>query len=329
MTDLATFVEANGGYLMRHQLLDLGYSDPAIRAAVRDGALFRVRHGTYVWRAVWDALTPDRQLQVATYSVLDKLGPGVVATHQSAVAIHGFEQYDADLTKVHLTRLDGGPGRREAGVTYHHGHIDPVTDLMEIDGRLVTVPMRAVFEASSLGNIESAMVVVSSALRRDTFTKDELNEVGRQFAHWSGTRKVRIAIRLSDARLETVGEVRSLHMMWKHHVPYPEMQWIVLDRNGREIARTDFAWIEACHTGEFDGLIKYGKLNPNLKDPGRVVVKEKDRENRVREQSLGMSRWGWADLVPKNQPRTAKRILQGIEQSKRLYAHGAVHISLG
>jgi hypothetical protein len=108
-------------------------------------------------------------------------------------------------------------------------------------------------------------------------------------------------------------------MMWRNHIPYPELQWSVVTADGVTVARTDFAWIDACHTGEFDGLVKYGRLNPYAADPGRTIEDEKVREDSVRAESLGMSRWIWVDLAPLRQRRTAARIRDGMELSRKLY----------
>jgi hypothetical protein len=326
MDDLTHIAEVNGGYLMRHQLNDLGYSDSMIRQAMRARLLRRVRHGTYVVKAVWDLLTPSQRHAVLTRSVLDKLGPNVVATHQSAAALHGFDLYESDLTNVHVTRLDGHRGRKEAGIIFHEGRIEAADDIVTIDERPVIEPLRAVFEACSLSTVESGMVLASSAMRTGNVSREELEEHGHRFAHWPGTRTARMAIRLADPRLETVGEVRSLHMMWRNKIPYPELQWLVVTSDGEIVARTDFAWIDARHTGEFDGLVKYGRLNPYAKDPGRTIEDEKIREDQVRNESLGMSRWVWADLAPLRQETTAARIHQAREQSRRLYCRNATTI---
>ncbi len=44
--------------------------------------------------------------------------------------------------------------------------------------------------------------------------------------------------------------------------------------------------------------VKYGRLNPYATDPGQAIADEKIREDRVRDQQLGMSRWVWAGLAP-------------------------------
>ncbi len=328
MDELARIAEINGGYLMRHQLNDIGYSDALIRKAKRDGMLTRLRHGTYAVTAVWRHLSAAQRHAVLVRSILDKLGPNVVATHQSASALHGHDLYGVDLSQVHVTRLDGHRGRREAGVTYHEGQIDPGNELTEIDGRLVINPGRAVFEACSLVSVESGMVLASSAMRQGDVTKAQLEEEWHAFDHWPGTRNARLAIRLADPRLETVGEVRSLHMMWRHGIPHPELQWRVITSSGVTVARTDFAWLDDSHTGEFDGFVKYGRLNPYAVDPGRVITDEKIREDLVREELLGMSRWVWSELKSDAQARTAAKIQRGIEHSRRLYRRNATTIPL-
>lgn len=161
---------------------------------------------------------------------------------------------------------------------------------------MVSSRMRSVYETSSLTTTESGLVLASSALRAGTFTKEELTAYGQEFVHWRGTRKARLAIRLADHRLETVGEARSFHMFWRHGLPYPELQYSVLDENGQFVGRTDFCWCGYRHVGEFDGLVKYGRLNPYITDIGRVITDEKIREDlirpRVRDVAVGLERSG-------------------------------------
>lgn len=326
MRELVEIIEANGGYLMRHQLNDLGHSDPSIRALVKERVLRRVRHGTYVSQAAWVGWSKTQRHLVVTRSVLDKLGPGVAASHGTAVAVHGFDLYGEPLDRVHLVRLDGRSGRREAGITYHHG-ATVEEDLVEVGGLLVVRGARAVFDTCTTSGIEEGMVVASSALHSARVTRDELIAEGQKHPHWLGVRTARLAIALSDGRLESVGESRSLFMMWKNHIPRPDMQAEVQDHRGVIVARTDFEWIGYRHTGEFDGKVKYGRLNPYSHDPGRTIVDEKVREDRVRETGRGMTRWVWAELGQKVQAETATKIRHGLEQSRRLYTRNATHIA--
>lgn len=329
MDDLVPFAEANGGYLMRHQLLGIGFSDRSLARAVRAGRLTRLRHGTYAVTETHRLRDSAERHRVLVRSVLDKLGPPVVASHQSAAALHDLDLHGVDLGTIHVTRLDGLPGHTEAGVVFHTGKVVPDTDVTMIDGRPVMQKQRAVVETASLSSIEAGMVVASSALRSGNVEKHALLEHATTYERWKGTRTARIAIRLSDGRLETVGEVRSLHMMWRHHIPHPELQHVVRTVAGVFVARTDFAWLLYRHTGEFDGMVKYGRLNPHLTDPGQQITDEKIREDKVRAELFGMSRWGWSGLDEDRQAATAAMILRGMEQSRTLYARNATHIPLG
>ncbi|KQY59709.1 hypothetical protein ASD11_09205 [Aeromicrobium sp. Root495] len=323
---LIAVAHANGGYLMRHQLLDLGYSDDAIRAFMRTGLLRRVRHGTYVPTVLWQSWSDSERHAVKVRSVVDKLGPGVVVTHQSAAALHGFDLWGVDLESVHVTRLDGRNGRTEAGIVFHSGQITE-DDCVEVDGRLLSAPQRAALETSASTGVEQGVVVLSSALHLGVVEKGGLEEsIDRDFARWQGTRTARVAVRLADGRLESVGESRSFYMMWVHQVPAPELQVEVHDRDGRIIGRSDFGWSAYRHLGEFDGMLKYGRLNPHGEDPGRQIEREKVREDRMRGTRRGMSRWVWIELGTGRSPATAGRLVADMQQSRRLYTRNATHI---
>ncbi len=262
-------------------------------------------------------------------SVADRLGHAVAISHVSAGTEYELDTYDVNLDTVHLTRLDGSNGRREAGVIHHTGVVVTDRDLREVDGRLYIEPVRAVAEACTLMSIESGMVMASSALRLDLTSKDQLLEMAAQLERWRGIRGTRMSCQLSDRRFESAGEVRSFHMFWRWHLPMPELQYEVSDSLGHFIGRTDFAWPEFRHVGEFDGLVKYGRFNPYPRDPGQVIVEEKRREDSIRGENLGMSRWIWAELSRSQQRRTMQMVKQGMERSRRLYLRNAVTISLG
>lgn len=319
----------NGGYFPRHQLLDSGFTDEHIRQALRDSEIVRIRHGMYAPALAQAALNPEGQHRVLAHSVADRLGHAVAISHISAATEYGLETFGVDLSVVHVTRLDNSSGRREAGVIHHEGLVIAESDLREIDGRLYVEPVRSVLETCTLASIESGMVTTSSALRTGAVDEGQLRDMARRLERWRGVRHARIACQLADKRFESVGEVRSFHMCWRWALPKPELQFEIFDHNGRLIGRTDFAWPEFRHLGEFDGLVKYGRLNPYGNDPGRAIEDEKLREDLMRDQTNGMSRWVWSDLHPSQQRTTIDKIKRGMEQSKRLYLRNAVSIPLG
>ncbi len=316
-----------GGYIFRHDLIEYGLRDRDIRLAVRSGLLTRLRHGTYAPTSLVAPLSPEAKHVLVAYAVVDKLGPGVALSHHSAALVHTPQSFGVDLDLIHVTQLSGRHGRKEAGVVFHVGDTSE-EDLVEIDGRLIVAPARAAFESACRSSTEAGMVTMSSMMHDGNVAGEELEELGAKWERWPGSRNARLAIRLADGRCESVGESRSLFMFWREGIPRPETQVVIRTKDGQHVARSDFAWLLYRHTGEFDGLFKYGRLNSYARDPGRAITDEKKREDLVRSLMLGMSRWTWAGLDEKRRAATARSILQGLEQSKRLYARNATYIPL-
>ncbi|MGZ8821426.1 MAG: type IV toxin-antitoxin system AbiEi family antitoxin domain-containing protein [Aeromicrobium sp.] len=316
-----------GGYFSRGQAIDCGYRDRDLKAAVGAGLIVRLRHGIYAFGDLYGHLDEAARHLVVANAIADKLGHHVALSHTSACVSWGLDVYDVDLRSVHVTRLDGAHGRREAGVAYHVGAVGD-GDVREVQGRLVMEPSRAVIEAATMSSIESSMVTASSALRCNLVAKAQLEETSRNLAKWQGGRKAGIAVRLSDGLCESVGEVRSLHLCWREGLPRPQSQFKVVDASGSVVARTDFAWLDHRHLGEFDGMVKYGRLNKYQTEPGRAITDEKIREDLARAPGFGMSRWTWPELGPHQSRRTADSIRAGMEQSKRLYLRNRTIIPL-
>lgn len=320
MDDLIRMLRARRhGYLFRADLLDAGGTDADLRAAKRSGLLVRLRHGTFGLGEDVRRMTPEQRHLLVARSVLVRLGPGVALSHHSAALAHAPQSFDLDLAPVHVTRLDGTHGRTEAGVVYHVGILDEA-DLVEVDGLRVTRPARAAFESATISTTESGLVTMN-AVARVAGCLDELREIVDRLERWPGGRHARLALRLVDPGCESVGESRSMFMFWREGVPRPETQARIVDMDGIEIARTDFTWRKVRHVGEFDGLVKYGRLNPyGGGDVGQVLVDEKRREDRIRAAGFGVSRWTWADLDPQQRGRTAARLRSELDRSSRTFA---------
>jgi hypothetical protein len=315
-----------GGYAFRSDLLDFGMRDRDIRAAVREGVLERLRHGTYAPREVTRPLSPEERHRLIAYSIVDKLGPAVALSHHSAAVAHGLPSWGVDLGDFHLTRMDGRAGRIDAGVRYHVGAATLADDVTLCDGRPVMVPARAVIESCSLASVESGMVTASFALRAAKVTRPELDECAARHERWPGMLHVRLAVAAAEPECESVGEVRSMHLFRTFAIPRPQPQYVI-ERAGRFVARADFGWGDHRHLGEFDGRVKYGRLNPYAEDElGQVIVDEKWREDAMRDEAYGVSRWGWSDLDPVVRSATAHRLRTAMERSRRLYCRNAVYL---
>jgi len=77
-------------------------------------------------------------------------------------------------------------------------------------------------------------------------------------------------------------------------LPIPDLQVEYVLRDG-SIARCDFG-IDDIFVGEFDGLVKYRRDMRGGESPEDVVIREKIREDGLRDLDLDVRRWVWDDL---------------------------------
>lgn len=284
------------GSFTRADALDLGYDDKAIARALKTKLWTRIRNGAYTFTDLWSAADELARYRATCQAVTKRLGRNVALSHISAAADHGMPLWRADLSLVHVTRLDGGAGRTEAGVVHHEGFC-LADDVMEHNGYLVMKPVRAALEAGTLLTTESAIALLDGGLHTRLFTDDELGVTFRLMQSWPGIQNLQVAVRFADGRAESVGESRSRYLFHAHGLPAPVLQFEVYDEHGRLIGIVDFAWPEHRLFGEFDGRIKYGRLLKPGQQPGEVVFDEKRREDLLRETLLwAMIRIVWDDL---------------------------------
>lgn len=302
-----------GGYFFRGDALAAGFDDRFLRTAMRAGLLRRIRHGTYVPTVIIEQGTPHSNFLILAQSVLDRLGPAAVLSFDSAMYAHTGISWGLDLSRVHVTRLDGRHPRREAGVVSHIGRTTE-DDVVWIDGLPVMNPSRTVIEVASSHSVEVAMVHSSLALNAGLVEIDDLYAGLTDMKHWPGMNKARLAVEYAEPKCESVGEVRSMYHFRRHHVPLPEPQVVIFDDAGRFVARVDFDWAAYRHVGEFDG---HGKYGTDADAAARAVIKEKWREDGIRATARGASRWGWVHLSRPSE--LAARIQHDLDRSHRIF----------
>jgi hypothetical protein len=285
------------GYFRRPDALEAGFDDKAINREIRAKRWVRIRRGAYTFSDLWSAQDEVERHRARARAVVDRLGPGVALSHTSAAIEHGLAVWDADLSRVHVTRLDGGAGRTEAGVVHHEGFcVDE--DLVEReDGLLIVKPARAALEHACLVSSESAVVTLDSGLYKRAFERVDMEEAFAVMRSWPSSQRLQIVVRFADGRAESAGESRSRWLCYRHRLPAPELQFEVYDDSGRLIGITDMAWPERKLLGEFDGKVKYGRLLRPGEEPGDAVFREKVREDALRAAvQYAMVRLIWADL---------------------------------
>ncbi len=285
-----------GRMALRRELVAEGWTDAALRRALRDGTLVRPRHGAYVEARIWDALDARGRHEIIARSVLARAGAPAVLSHSSALAVWDAPTWGLDLQNVHLTRLDERAGRVEAGVHQHRGVVLE-GDTASVRGVPVTSPSRAVLETATLLTTEQALVQFNDLLHRRLASIEGLASRFASMRAWPGSATTDLALRLSDDRIESVAESRFYYLCWRQGLPAPVPQYEVYDARGRLVAVLDFAWPARGLFVEIDGMIKYVKPLREGETAAEVVLREKKREDLARKlTSFHCLRFTWPDL---------------------------------
>ncbi len=319
MTTSELLVPTGTSFFTRAQALALGESDRSLRAALRTGLLVRLRHGAYARTDHVEGLDErQRHLLLARAALTQQRGP-VALAGPSAALLHGFDVYGHDLGLVHLARLDGSTGRREAGVVHHVPNQGVIARLEVREGVLAVSAQDAVWQTALLTGLEGGVVTADCALHGRPELREPLRSLAGSALAQPRSRVARLAVRLARQESESPGESLTRVACFRHGIPCPALQREVLDRSGRLVGRSDFSWEEARLLGEFDGRIKYGALLRAGEDPTTVVVREKVREDALRATGRGMARFTWAEVQPDVAGRRMARLAYELEESRRLY----------
>src|ERR1700712_3466601 len=111
----------------RLALLTEGSSESAIRRAMVDGHLQRVRRGAYVSANEGGAVPQWNRHLLLVIATVPKLSSAAVISHSSAAALHGLALWPLPSTQVHVSRNGtGGGGRRTRTL---HLHVGPLTSV--------------------------------------------------------------------------------------------------------------------------------------------------------------------------------------------------------
>ena len=276
----------------------------------RRGELRRVRRGAYTDRSDQppDPIERHRLLIDAT---LQQTPVPAIVSHVSAAVLHGLPCFPDDLSRVHLTRDRPGGGRVRRYVHLHSAPLPP-TDLCVIDGWSVTSLARTVVDLARRLSMKRAVAMGDAALAQG-LDATELAAVVARCLGWPGMTAARRAIEFLDGRSESVGESVSRVVLHDAGVPAPQPQYLVNDEYGGFVGRTDFGWSAMRTLGEFDGLVKYGRLLKPGQTAGDVLMEEKRREDALRDLGWEIVRWIWKDL------RHPERLVERLE---RAFARG-------
>lgn len=127
-------------------------------------------------------------------------------------------------------------------------------DVVEHDGVLVTAAERSCLDVMRYFGAEEGLVAADATVRAGLTTRDRLTEALARMSGLKGVPRARLAVPLVDGRAESGPESR-LRYVWvvEASLPVPLVNPVVVDLDGRFVARADLVDPEAGTVGEYDG----------------------------------------------------------------------------
>lgn len=266
---------------LRSDLISEGLTDNQISRLVRAKVLHRVRHGAYVPRDEWHALTAEDRHRLLARAVLLVTHETTALTHISSVIERQIPVWGLSLEAAHTTqRVRRKAGRRIDDWIPHRAKLLD-EEVEELNGVCVSIAARSAVEVCSIAKVEPALIVVNGLLHAKAMTLSEFAEQAAQCRLWPGSLTTDLVLRLADSRLESVGETRFDYLCYRQGLPRPVPQVEVFDEGGSLFARVDFAWPEYGVFLEFDGKVKYEKYRREGETLDEYLMREKTREETI------------------------------------------------
>jgi hypothetical protein len=265
-----------------------GWTPDALRHAVSRGRLERLRPGVYARPRPTpdDTFAATRQRLIVRARAAALANPRAVISHASAAAMH-----DLPLWREHDVPCLTVPPHFVGDIEGAHLHRAMMPDghTTVVAGAAISAVARSVIDIGREEGALSALITADAALHKGKVDLATLRDRVRECAGWPGVRAARQAIEFADGLAESPLEsVSRFHL--DGHVPAPELQVSIYDKNGAFVGRSDFYWDREGVIGEADGMQKYD--DPQL----RSLRNEKVRQAGFERLGLIVVRWGRAEL---------------------------------
>ncbi|MCA5892918.1 hypothetical protein LEP48_06060 [Isoptericola sp. NEAU-Y5] len=284
-------------------LISREHDRAALRRAMADGALERVRRGAY---RPSDGDPPrGRAHRLALDHVRathQQLGARHVFSHVSAALVRGVPLWSAPTT-THLLQRSSASSRSARDIVRHRGLPDR---WVEVDGLPVTDLVRTVVDCVTTLHPLEGLVVADWALAHG-LDRDEAVAAVLARRRRNGRARGLLVLRSADGGAMPPWETWLRYLVLRLGLPRPETQFEVRTPVGKYFV--DLAWVEHRVLAEFDGRIKYrdGEFGPGY-DAERALFDEKVREDAITEH-LGVRPRRFVARDAVDPRRSAERLL--------------------
>lgn len=262
-----------------HDAYACGWTTSALRNAVRQGRIVRLRRGTYAAAAT---SLPHLGALAAAASL-----PRAVISHRSAASLHGLPLL-GERPRVPEATVPPRTGGNLPGLHVYRATLRP-EDVVDSGAVRVTSVARTLADLGRHRPLVASVAAIDAALFRGLVTTEQIDDVLRFCRTWPRIPRARRALLLADGRAESPLETLSRIAFPELDAPTPAIQTTIFDEHGRLAGRADFYWDGPGVVGEADGRSKYTDRS--------VLTAEKQRQEWFEQLGLIVVRWGWDDVV--------------------------------
>jgi len=235
---------------------ELGASYPLLRRFVQHGLLAHPIRGAYVSPALRDSL----ELRIAILKLV--VPQDCVVTDRTAGWLWGANMILAPNDHLRVPRVSVfcSPGLRlRNGLTDSGERTFAPGDVLELDGLLVTAPLRTACDLGRLLHRDQALAALDSLSALGDFTVEQLKEATTRYKGYRGVIQLRILVLVVDPRAQSPGE-SILRLRWLDTgLPRPECQVEVERPTGLLPYAIDIGLPELRFGTEYDGEEFHGE----------------------------------------------------------------------
>ncbi len=250
--------------------------------------------GAYLPADQWQTLGPSARYGMRVRAVA-ATHPGIILARAAAAAVWALPWIGARPMRVDVLAPTGPSG----STPLISRHVEPETEVVEIDGMLVTGLARTVVDIARGIDLHRAVAIAYAALNEKTrgglalvVPAPDLERELAEIAFRHGEARARHVVDFADGRSGSPIESSSRLTIDELGLPSPVLQH-PFPRTGGGLWWVDFWWPEVGLVGECDGAAKY--LDPALRNgrtADQVVYDEKLREDDIRRRCRAFARWG-------------------------------------
>lgn len=291
--------------------LAAGLSRSAIRAAIAHGHLVQPRRGCLL--SADDVILDQRATHLRLcQAILSRLEGRMVISHASAAVLQGLPLPPGVTTdQVHVTALNQHR-HRYPGVVIHAARGFDEADLIEIEGMLVTSPIRTAVDVARGMSLPRALIPLDAAVRKviiehpdqSPYSRDtdrvlvasivdpvmaSLESYSHRLKRCKGVPMLRRALEYVSPLAESPLESASRGRMIDGGITPLALQFEFVDGLGAD-RRADFLLADGL-IGEADGLMKYEGPDGKAR-----LHEEKLRDVASAEVGFRTARWTSADV---------------------------------